>query len=46
MIEVFGLSGHFPQTLKSGDEAASTEIRGFPAAKGTARVITTIRVLP
>jgi pyruvate,water dikinase len=50
MIEVFGLSGHFLQTLK-GDAGhdkgeATAEIRGFPAAKGvvegTARVITTI----
>jgi phosphohistidine swiveling domain-containing protein len=48
MIEVFGLSGHFLETLKggAGDEAGVTEIRGFPAAKGTAegvaRVITTV----
>ena len=45
MIEVFGLSGHFLQTLKAGAEGA-TELRGFPAAKGvadgTARVITTV----
>jgi pyruvate,water dikinase len=45
MIEVFGLSGHFLQTLKGGGEP-STEIRGFPAAKGvvegTAKVITTV----
>ena len=53
MIEVFGLSGHFLETLR-GDggtrrrpgAAAVTEIRGFPAAKGTvegtARVITTV----
>jgi pyruvate,water dikinase len=49
MIEVFGLSGHFLETLR-GDgatgPAAVTEIRGFPAAKGTvegtARVITTV----
>jgi pyruvate,water dikinase len=49
MIEVFGLSGHFLETLR-GDGAsgpnAVTEIRGFPAAKGTvegtARVITTV----
>jgi len=44
MIEVFGLSGHFLETLKGG--AGVTEIRGFPAAKGTAegvaRVITTV----
>src|ERR1700722_12835184 len=53
MIEVFGLSGHFLETLRGGggtDTAhggsAVTEIRGFPAAKGTvegtARVITTV----
>ncbi len=49
MIEVFGLSGHFLETLKgSPDDSAGgvTEIRGFPAAKGTvegvARVITTV----
>lgn len=48
MIEVFGLSGHFLETLKggAGDGAGVTEIRGFPAAKGTAegvaRVITTV----
>jgi pyruvate,water dikinase len=48
MIEVFGLSGHFLETLKGGpgDGAGVTEIRGFPAAKGTAegvaRVITTV----
>jgi pyruvate,water dikinase len=53
MIEVFGLSGHFLETLRGGGEAgtdtahgAVTEIRGFPAAKGTvegtARVITTV----
>jgi pyruvate,water dikinase len=48
MIEVFGLSGHFLETLKgaSGSHDAATEIRGFPAAKGivegTARVITTV----
>ncbi len=45
MIEVFGLSGHFLQTLRDGTEGA-TELRGFPAAKGvaegTARVITTV----
>ena len=43
MIEVFGLSGHFLQTLKGGagqggaghDKGEATaEIRGFPAAKG------------
>jgi len=46
MIEVFGLSGHFLETLKGGDGAGGTEIRGFPAAKGiaegVARVITTV----
>jgi phosphohistidine swiveling domain-containing protein len=48
MIEVFGLSGHFLETLKGGpgDGAGVTKIRGFPAAKGTAegvaRVITTV----
>jgi pyruvate,water dikinase len=47
MIEVFGLSGHFLETLKGGgDRAGGTQIRGFPAAKGTAegtaRVITTV----
>jgi phosphohistidine swiveling domain-containing protein len=48
MIEVFGLSGHFLETLKggAGDGTGVTEIRGFPAAKGTAegvaRVITTV----
>jgi phosphohistidine swiveling domain-containing protein len=50
MIEVFGLSGHFLETLR-GDPAAGggagvVEIRGFPAAKGVAegvaRVITTV----
>jgi phosphohistidine swiveling domain-containing protein len=52
MIEVFGLSGHFLETLR-GDSAAGSgagsevvEIRGFPAAKGVAegiaRVITTV----
>ena len=51
MIEVFGLSGHFLETLRggvrrgSGDGRRVTEIRGFPAAKGVAegvaRVITT-----
>jgi phosphohistidine swiveling domain-containing protein len=50
MIEVFGLSGHFLQTLKGGAGAdssePSTEIRGFPASKGvvegTAKVITNV----
>jgi pyruvate,water dikinase len=49
MIEVFGLSGHFLETLRgdgASGPAAVTEIRGFPAAKGTvegtARVITTV----
>jgi pyruvate,water dikinase len=52
MIEVFGLSGHFLETLRgdgSGGDGAgeeATEIRGFPAAKGVvegvARVITTV----
>ena len=46
MIEVFGLSGRFLETLKSEAGNAVTEIRGFPAAKGvvegTARVITTV----
>jgi len=50
MIEVFGLSGHFLETLKGGgaDGAAreAVEIHGFPAAKGVvegvARVITTV----
>jgi phosphohistidine swiveling domain-containing protein len=45
MIEVFGLSGHFLETLR-GDQAPQAEIRGFPAAKGVAegiaRVITTV----
>jgi pyruvate,water dikinase len=45
MIEVFGLSGHFLETLKGGREQA-TELRGFPAAKGVAegvaRVITSV----
>jgi pyruvate, water dikinase len=45
MIEVFGLSGHFLQTLRGGGEQA-TELRGFPAAKGVAegvaRVITSV----
>jgi phosphohistidine swiveling domain-containing protein len=48
MIEVFGLSGHFLETLRggSGSGAAGAEIRGFPAAKGVAegvaRVITNV----
>jgi phosphohistidine swiveling domain-containing protein len=47
MIEVFGLSGHFLETLKGRAGAeASAEIRGFPAAKGvvegTAKVITSV----
>ena len=47
MIEVFGLSGHFLETLRVGDGGQdATEIRGFPAAKGivegVARVITTV----
>jgi hypothetical protein len=49
MIEVFGLSGHFLETLRGGsgsDGADVVEIRGFPAAKGVAegiaRVITTV----
>jgi pyruvate, water dikinase len=54
MIEVFGLSGHFLETLRgesaagSGSGAGSevVEIRGFPAAKGMAegiaRVVTTV----
>jgi phosphohistidine swiveling domain-containing protein len=52
MIEVFGLSGRFLETMR-GDPGAGasgaagvTEIRGFPAAKGVvegvARVITTV----
>jgi pyruvate,water dikinase len=45
MIEVFGLSGHFLETLRS-DASPEAEIRGFPAAKGVAegvaRVITTV----
>jgi phosphohistidine swiveling domain-containing protein len=49
MIEVFGLSGHFLQTLGKGTENAR-EIRGFPAAKGTvegiATVVTTVADLP
>jgi phosphohistidine swiveling domain-containing protein len=47
MIEVFGLSGHFLETLKGG--AAAAELRGFPAAKGiaegVARVITSVTEL-
>jgi pyruvate,water dikinase len=50
MIEVFGLSGHFLETLRGGPAggsgAGAVEIRGFPAAKGVAegvaRVITTV----
>ena len=49
MIEVFGLSGHFLETLRGRAAAApggGAEIRGFPAAKGVAegvaRVITTV----
>jgi pyruvate,water dikinase len=52
MIEVFGLSGHFLETLRgesgsgSGAGAEVVEIRGFPAAKGVAegvaRVVTTV----
>ena len=49
MIEVFGLSGRFLETLRSGADGAGhakTEILGFPAAKGvvegTATVITTV----
>jgi phosphohistidine swiveling domain-containing protein len=54
MIEVFGLSGHFLETLRGsaheeGEPSGSresVEIRGFPAAKGVvegvARVITTV----
>lgn len=45
MIEVFGLSGHFLETLKGGGGEV-TELRGFPASKGVvegvARVITTV----
>ena len=47
MVEVFGLSGHFLQTLKNG--AAAQELKGFPAAKGVAegvaRVITSVTEL-
>ena len=47
MIEVFGLSGHFLETLRGGAaDRPGAEIRGFPAAKGVAegvaRVITTV----
>jgi phosphohistidine swiveling domain-containing protein len=53
MIEVFGLSGRFLETMRgddgasgAGETAGVTEIRGFPAAKGVvegvARVITTV----
>jgi pyruvate,water dikinase len=50
MIEVFGLSGHFLETLRGGSAdgagAGVVEIRGFPAAKGVAegiaRVVTTV----
>ena len=50
MIEVFGLSGHFLETLRGrpadGPGAQVAEIRGFPAAKGVvegvARVVTTV----
>jgi phosphohistidine swiveling domain-containing protein len=50
MIEVFGLSGHFLETLRGGGAAESgAEIRGFPAAKGiaegVARVITSVTEL-
>ena len=45
MIEVFGLSGHFLETLRDGG-AGARELRGFPAAKGVAegiaRVITSV----
>jgi phosphohistidine swiveling domain-containing protein len=45
MIEVFGLSGHFLETLRNG-AAGAQELRGFPAAKGiaegVARVITSV----
>jgi pyruvate,water dikinase len=47
MIEVFGLSGHFLETLKGS--GAAQELRGFPAAKGVAegvaRVITSVTEL-
>jgi pyruvate,water dikinase len=46
MIEVFGLSGHFLQTLRGGAADSGAEIRGFPAAKGVAegaaRVVTNV----
>jgi phosphohistidine swiveling domain-containing protein len=46
MIEVFGLSGHFLETLRGRPDDNRAEIRGFPAAKGVvegiARVITTV----
>jgi pyruvate,water dikinase len=52
MIEVFGLSGQFLETMRgeapagAPGTAAVTEVRGFPAAKGVvegvARVITTV----
>ena len=52
MIEVFGLSGRFLETMRGETPAdgpagaAVTEVRGFPAAKGVvegvARVITTV----
>jgi len=46
MIEVFGLSGHFLETLRGRSDDNPMEIRGFPAAKGVAegvaRVITTV----
>jgi phosphohistidine swiveling domain-containing protein len=48
MIEVFGLSGHFLETLKGG-VADVAELRGFPASKGVAegvaRVLTTVAEL-
>jgi phosphohistidine swiveling domain-containing protein len=46
MIEVFGLSGHFLETLRARSDDDPAEIRGFPAAKGVAegvaRVVTTV----
>src|SRR6202041_3188324 len=46
MIEVFGLSGHFLETLRARPDDNPAEIRGFPAAKGVAegvaRVVTTV----
>ena len=46
MIEVFGLSGHFLETLRGRSDDNHVEIRGFPAAKGVAegfaRVVTTV----